>query len=204
MDIFDQAQATTAAAQTTIDVDATTGKVTNMQVEGFTRVFDKRSDAMMVLDTLDEMGWQDRYQFDANTKTLTLVNVSDRDMNILQRKTNIRNWSQKTIGVANAVTDFASDIADYTLNGAVAPTIGAVSNAALTTGRVVGTAAVKASAIVLASTIRNGRQAVTEIKNSKEVNDAWGEVKALGSDIASAIFGKDSAGTDSGWSRISA
>lgn len=210
MDIFDQAQqaqaqqAASAAASTTIDVDPDTGDVKDMTVEGFTRVFDKRSDAIDTLDALDEMGWQDKYSFDVSTKTLTLVNVSDRELDILQRKTKIRGWSKKTIGVANAVSAFATDIADYTLNGAVAPTIGAVSNAALTTGRVVATAGVKASAMVLASAIRNGRQAATEIRHSKEVNEAWAEVKGLGSDIASAIFGATPEGSNSGWTRVSA
>lgn len=212
MDIFDQAQqvqaqptqqASSAAAQTTINVDEN-GQVASMQVEGFTRTFDKRSDAIDTLDALDEMGWQDKYSFDVQSKTLTLVNVSDRELDILQRKTKIRGWSKKTIGVANAVTAFATDIADYTLNGAVAPTIGAVSNAALTTGRVVATATVKASAMVLASAVRNGRAAATEIRHSREVQDAWSEVKGLGSDIASAIFGATPEGSDSGWTRVSA
>lgn len=197
-------QQATADATTTINVNPTTGKPESMQVEGFTRMFNSRKEAILVLDTMDEMGWSDRYQFDAASKTMTLVNMSDKDMNLLQRKTNIRQWSSRTIAVANAVTNFAEDVADYALNGALAPTVGAVSNAALTTGRVVGTAAVKASAMVLASTIRNGRQAATEIRHSKEVADAWNEVKGLGSDIASAIFGSDTESASSGWSRISA
>ena len=185
-------QQATADATTTINVNPTTGKPESMQVEGFTRTFNSRKEAILVLDTMDEMGWSDRYQFDATSKTMTLVNMSDKDMNLLQRKTNIRQWSSRTIAVANAVTNFAEDVADYALNGALAPTVGAVSNAALTTGRVVGTAAVKASAMVVASTPRTGSP------------DAWNEVKGLGSDIASAIFGSDTTNEAGGWSRISA
>lgn len=200
MEILNNQAATAAQATQTVDVDPTTGAVTDVQSNVFTKQFLTRKEALTVMDTLDELGMEDNYVFDNKTKIMTLQGVEDKDLALLQRKVKIRTWSQRTIAVANTVTDFASDVADYALNGAVAPTIGAVSNAALTTGRVVGTAAVKASAMVLASTIRNGRAAVTEIKHSKEVNDAWSEVKGLGSDIADAIFGGSSS-SDSDWTR---
>ncbi len=180
----------------TIDTD--TGAV---ESNSFTKTFNTRKEAMLVMDTLDELGFEQNYQFDAASKTMTLTGVEDKDLALLQRKVNIKSWSSKTIAVANAVTNFATDVADYALNGAVAPTIGAVSNAALTTGRVVGTATIKAGAMVLASTIRNGRAAATEIKHSREVKDAWSEVKGLGSDIANAIFGTDTEGASSDWVR---
>ena len=200
MEILNNQTATAAQATQTVDLDPTTGAVTDVQSNVFTKQFLTRKEALTVMDTLDELGMEDNYVFDNKTKIMTLQGVEDKDLALLQRKVKIRTWSQRTIAVANTVTDFASDVADYALNGAVAPTIGAVSNAALTTGRVVGTAAVKASAMVLASTIRNGRAAVTEIKHSKEVNDAWSEVKGLGSDIADAIFGGSSS-SDSDWTR---
>lgn len=200
MEILNNQAATAAQATQTVDVDPTTGAVTDVQSNVFTKQFLTRKEALTVMDTLDELGMENNYVFDNQTKVMTLQGVEDKDLALLQRKVKIRTWSQRTIAVANTVTDFASDVADYALNGAVAPTIGAVSNAALTTGRVVGTAAVKASAMVLASTIRNGRAAVTEIKHSKEVNDAWSEVKGLGSDIADAIFGGSSS-NDSDWTR---
>lgn len=179
-------------------IDADTGAV---ESNSFTKKFNTRKEAMLVMDTLDELGMEQNYQFDAASKTMTLAGVEDKDLALLQRKVNIKSWSSKTIAVANAVTNFATDVADYALNGAVAPTIGAVSNAALTTGRVVGTATIKAGAMVLASTIRNGRAAATEIKHSREVKDAWSEVKGLGSDIANAIFGTDTEGASSDWVR---
>ena len=179
-------------------IDADTGAV---ESNVFTKTFNTRKEAMLVMDTLDELGFEQNYQFDAASKTMTLAGVEDKDLALLQRKVNIKSWSSKTIAVANAVTNFATDIADYALNGAVAPTIGAVSNAALTTGRVVGTATIKAGAMVLASTIRNGRAAATEIKHSKEIKDAWSEIKGLGSDIANAIFGTDTEGASSDWVR---
>ena len=194
-------QATAQATTTTVNLYPQTGTLTDVESNVFQKKFDTRKEALLVMDTLDEIGWGDRYDFDNQEKVMTLKGVEDKDLALLQRKVKIRTWSSRTIAVANTVTDFASDVADYALNGAVAPTIGAVSNAALTTGRVVGTAAVKASAMVLASTIRNGRQAVTEIKHSKEVNDAWAEVKGLGSDIADAIFGGSSSSSDSDWTR---
>lgn len=179
-------------------IDADTGAV---ESNSFTKTFNTRKEAMLVMDTLDELGFEQNYQFDAASKTMTLAGVEDKDLALLQRKVNIKSWSSKTIAVANAVTNFATDVADYALNGAVAPTIGAVSNAALTTTRVVGTATIKAGAMVLASTIRNGRAAATEIKHSREVKDAWSEVKGLGSDIANAIFGTDTEGASSDWVR---
>lgn len=179
-------------------IDADTGAV---ESNSFTKKFNTRKEAMLVMDTLDELGMEQNYQFDAASKTMTLAGVEDKDLALLQRKVNIKSWSSKTVAVANAVTNFATDVADYALNGAVAPTIGAVSNAALTTGRVVGTATIKAGAMVLASTIRNGRAAATEIKHSREVKDAWSEVKGLGSDIANAIFGTDTEGASSDWVR---
>lgn len=179
-------------------IDADTGAV---ESNVFTKTFNTRKEAMLVMDTLDELGFEQNYQFDAASKTMTLAGVEDKDLALLQRKVNIKSWSSKTIAVANAVTNFATDVADYALNGAVAPTIGAVSNAALTTGRVVGTATIKAGAMVLASTIRNGRAAATEIKHSKEIKDAWSEIKGLGSDIANAIFGTDTEGASSDWVR---
>lgn len=179
-------------------IDADTGAV---ESNSFTKTFNTRKEAMLVMDTLDELGFEQNYQFDPASKMMVLTGVEDKDLALLQRKVNIKSWSSKTIAVANAVTNFATDVADYALNGAVAPTIGAVSNAALTTTRVVGTATIKAGAMVLASTIRNGRAAATEIKHSKEVKDAWSEVKGLGSDIANAIFGTDTEGASSDWVR---
>lgn len=187
--------------KTTQTIDATTGAVED---NSFQKTFTTRKEALLVMDTLDELGMGQNYQFDPTSKTMVLMGVEDRDLALLQRKVNIRSWSQKTVAVANAVTNFAEDVADYALNGAVAPCIGAVSNAALTTGRVVGTATIKAGAMVLASTIRNGRAAATEIRHSKEVSNAWSEVKGLGSDIANAIFGTDDTDAGSDWIRSAA
>lgn len=205
MQVIDNLNATqdpidTTPHTTTIDVDEN-GAVADIESNVFTKTFNTRKEAMLVMDTLDELGFEQNYQFDAASKTMTLTGVEDKDLALLQRKVNIKSWSSKTIAVANAVTNFATDVADYALNGAVAPTIGAVSNAALTTGRVVGTATIKAGAMVLASTIRNGRAAATEIKHSREVKDAWSEVKGLGSDIANAIFGTDTEGASFDWVR---
>lgn len=194
-------QENTMDAKTTQTIDVTNGAVGAVETNAFTKQFQTRKEALLVMDTLDELGLSENYKFDAGTKTMVLTGVEDKDLALLQRKVNIRSWSQKTVAVANAVTAFAEDVADYALNGAIAPTIGAVSNAALTTGRVVGTATVKAGAMVLASTIRNGRAAATEIRHSKEVSDAWSEVKGLGTDIANAIFGTDTTDAASGWSR---
>ena len=192
-----------AAAAQTIDINAD-GSVAGVESNTVGKVFNTRKEALTVMDTLDELGMEQNYTFDLASKTLTLTGVEDKDLTLLERKVKIRTWSNRTVAVANCVTNFAEDVADYALNGAVAPCVGAVSNAALTTGRVVGTAAVKASAMVIASTIRNGRAAATEIRHSKEVADAWAEVKGLGSDIADAIFGGGSSGSDSAWTRKTA
>lgn len=190
--------------QVTIDVDQN-GNVQDVQTDAFQRTFTSRKELMETLDVLDSLGYQDKYNIDADGKSITLTGVDDREMDIIQRKTRIAGWSKRTITVANAITNFTTDITDYALNGALAPAVGSVANAGLTVTRVAGTAVVKAGAMTLASTIRNGRLAATEIRHSKEVADCWDELKKCGSDIAAVLFGSDT-GSDksSGWGRVSA
>lgn len=173
---------------TTIDVTDSGNPIVE-ETHGFKKDFASRKEAMQMADTLDSLGYQDNYQLVGNGKSVVLTNVTARDVNIIQRKCNICIWADRTKAVANTVTDFATDVADYALNGALAPTAGAVINAGLTTGRVVATAGLTVAAATVATTVRNGRTMVKELKNNKEVKDAWAEVKGLGSDIGAAIFG---------------
>lgn len=185
---------------TTIDVTDASNPVVE-ETHGFKKTFDKRNEAMQMADTLDSLGYQENYHLADNGKSIVLVNVTARDVNIIQRKCNIYIWADRTKAVANSVTDFATDVADYALNGAIAPTAGAVINAGFTTGRVVATAGLTVAAATVATTVRNGRTMVKELKNNREVKDAWAEVKGLGSDIGSAIFGSSDSDSSS-WEAV--
>lgn len=148
---------------------------------------------MEVLGSLGkQMGTDYRVQTDAKDPTkmeVTVFNTDPQEMNLIQRKTNIRSWSKKMIQVSGAVTNFVTDVADYTLNAAVAPAAVATANAALTTTRVVASAATKMGAGVLASTIRNARAMGTEIYHSPEIRDCGRELSGMWSDISGKIFG---------------
>ena len=158
-------------------------------------------EAMVIGQILDQMGLSDKYEIATarGKSTVTLKDITDEELGRLQRKINIATWSRLTIRCAKAVTNFASDVADYALNGAIAPTAVAVADAALTTGRVVGTAAVKAGAGVAASAFRNGRAAVTEIWNSNEIRDCGNEMKACWAGISNKLFG--AGGSTGGWTK---
>jgi len=167
-------------------IDSETGEVVQ---ERFSKKFDTRQEANNLLDLLDSLGYEDSYETQDGGKTVILSGVTAEDLQLIQRKANIKLWSDRTQAVAKAVTTFATDVADYALNGALAPTAGAVVNAGMTTGRVVATAAVSVGAATLATTIRNGRAAARELSRNKDVQDAWNEVKGLGSDIGGLLFG---------------
>ena len=147
-------------------------------------------------DLLEGLGYGDNYDIEDKGKSIVIKGVTEYDLDVIQRKCNIKLWSDRTQAAAKAVTHFATDVADYALNGALAPTAGAVIDAGLTTGRVVGTAALTVGAATVATTIRNGRAAAKELRHNKEVKDAWSEVKALGSDLGGFLFGGNSSGKD--------
>ena len=176
-------------------IDSETGEVVQ---EKFSKTFESRQEANSLLDLLDSLGYEESYETSDGGKTVTLTGVTEEDLSLIQRKANIKLWSDRTQAVATAVTTFATDVADYALNGALAPTAGAVVNAGMTTGRVVATAAVSVGAATLATTIRNGRAAARELSRNKDVRDAWNEVKGLGSDIGGLLFGSKG-GSKSSW-----
>lgn len=200
MDTTSTTNATDTMGATTIDVTDSGNPIVE-ETHGFKKDFASRKEAMQMADTLDSLGYQDNYQLTGDGKSVVLVNVTARDVNIIQRKCNIYIWADRTKAVANSVTDFATDVADYALNGAIAPTAGAVINAGLTTGRVVATAGITVAAATVATTVRNGRTMVKELKNNREVKDAWAEVKGLGADIGSAIFGSSDSDSSS-WKAV--
>lgn len=181
--------------ETQVTIDSETGEVVQ---ERFSKTFESRQEANNLLDLLDSLGYEDSYETSDGGKTVILSGVNAEDLQLIQRKANIKLWSDRTQAVAKAVTTFATDVADYALNGALAPTAGAVVNAGMTTGRVVATAAVSVGAATLATTIRNGRAAARELSRNKDVRDAWNEVKGLGSDIGGLLFGSKG-GTKSDW-----
>lgn len=167
---------------------------------GFRKSFKNPAEAQIVIDTLESLGYGENYDFHTTKAgtTVEIVGLDARQLAVLQRKINVNSWSQMTCHVADSVTNFATDVADYALNGALAPCVGSVANAGLTTARVVGTAGVKAGAMVATSLIRNTRAAATEIYNSREIHECGAELKGLWSDISGHLFG--SSGTQaSSW-----
>lgn len=158
-------------------------------------------EAMTVMGILSQMGMDDKSEMSVTQgrALVTIHDITPDELSRLQRKINIATWSQLTIKVAKTVTNFAADVADYALNGAVAPTAVAVADAAITTGRVVGTAAVKAGAGIVASGFRNGRAAVNEVWNSAEIRDCGAEIGRCWAGISSKLFGGSSSA--SGWAK---
>lgn len=184
----------TEEVKETIEVDPQTGEVVIDETtnQAFKKTFDSRKEASDMADLLEGLGYSDNYDIEDKGKSIVLKGVTEYDLDVIQRKCNIKLWSDRTQAAAKAVTHFATDVADYALNGALAPTAGAVIDAGLTTGRVVGTAALTVGAATVATTIRNGRAAAKELRHNKEVKDAWSEVKALGSDLGGFLFGGNS------------
>lgn len=179
----------------------------NVRVEPnvFQKEFDNPAEAMQVVEALDQLGYGDNYALSMNKQKAVVIlkGLDAKKMDTLQRKIRINNWSSRTVAIADTVTNFATDIANYALNGALAPAVGSVANAGITTARVVGTATIKAGAMVATSALKNGRLAAYEIRHSKEVSDCWTEVKKCGQDIASVLFGSEpSNSTGNGWTAV--
>ena len=188
----------TEEVKQTIEVDPQTGEVVVDETtnQAFKKTFDSRKEVNDMADLLEGLGYGDNYDIEDKGKSIVIKGVTEYDLDVIQRKCNIKLWSDRTQAAAKAVTHFATDVADYALNGALAPTAGAVIDAGLTTGRVVGTAALTVGAATVATTIRNGRAAAKELRHNKDVKDAWSEVKALGSDLGGFLFGGSSSGKD--------
>ena len=181
----------------TVTIDSETGLVDSSSMK---KVCTK-AEARAVEDMAETLGIKSSVtKTEADRYEVTLIDVDDRQMSVLQRKMNIQSWSVRTMKVANAITDFATDVADYAFNGALAPAGVAVANAALTTGRVVGTAAVKFAAGTTASAIRNGRAAAVELAHSPEIKDCRNEISGLWGDISGKLFGPVDT-TNQGWAR---
>ena len=184
----------TEEVKETIEVDPQTGEVVVDETtsQAFKKTFDSRKEVNDMADLLEGLGYGDNYDIEDKGKSIVIKGVTEYDLDVIQRKCNIKLWSDRTQAAAKAVTHFATDVADYALNGALAPTAGAVIDAGLTTGRVVGTAALTVGAATVATTIRHGRAAAKELRHNKDVKDAWSEVKALGSDLGGFLFGGNS------------
>lgn len=160
-------------------------------------------DMVRITEVLTGLGFADRVSARVNgTKAvITLSNITEDELNVIERKINISNWSVATIEIAHKVSNFATDVADYALNGALAPTAVAVADATLTAGRVVGTAAIKAAAGITASALINGQAAVKEVWNSSEIKECGTQLKNVWNGISGKIFGKSAS---SSWTKVAA
>ena len=191
--IFDQVQG--APAQTTIDSNTLAIEdAVNMQ-----QVFPSKAEARRVEDMAETLDIDCSIDKTTNGYLVTLKSVNKEQLSILQRKLNIQKWSIATINVAQTVTHFVEDVADYALNGAIAPAAVSVADAAFTTGRVVGTAAVRIGAGTLATTVKNGRQMYKDLANASEIKDCGREFGQLFSDISTKLTGTSS---NSGWTVV--
>ena len=130
----------------------------------------------------------------------TLLQVTDHQLDVIARKTNIATWRDNISTAANKVGNFAEDVGDFALNGALVPTAVSVANcagkvapvvakAAITTGIGVGTAAIHAGAEILTTTIQSGTKAYHELSNDDSIKQAGKELKGLWSNVTSKLFG---------------
>lgn len=139
---------------------------------------------------------------DPNKIIITLVDATPEQLGMLKRKTTIANWSKAATKMANTVTNAVTQVGDYALNGALAPTVVAGANMVFTTGRVAGTALTRAAAGTTASLLFNGRVAVKEIAKSREVDAVCHEFKQTVADAGkglASLFGIDNDVAMDGW-----
>ncbi len=166
------------------------------------QVFDNAATATTIFSIARSLEINAEIKTEKNTQNndvfvVVLHDPTPEQIGLLERKTAITTWSATTSAVAHSVTNAVTQVGDYALNGALAPTAVAVANAAFTTGRVVGTAATRVAAGTIASLAFNGRIAAKEIANSKEVHSCIGEVKQCFSDAGkglASLFGVDTSG----------
>ena len=171
------------------------------------KAFDDPSIAMTVYRVAQSLEIQAKLETVGDKFVITLTNATPEQVGLLERKTAIANWGKAATQVASNVTNALTQVGDYALNGALAPTAVAVANAAFTTGRVVGTAAVRVGAGTLASLAFNGRIACKEVANSKEVGACMHEMKQCFSDASKGLakmFGIDQSGDMGGWTIVDA
>ena len=166
-------------------IDAASGAI--VYIGTVEQTFDDAITASSVLNIAKSLEIDASLRSAGDKFIVTLTDATDQQIALLERKTAITTWSAAASGVANKVTSAITQVGDYALNGALAPTAVAVSNAVFTTGRVVGTAAVKVGAGTLASLALNGRVAFKEVATSDEVGACIGEVKKCFSDASKGL-----------------
>ena len=136
----------------------------------------------------------------------TLIEPTDHQLDVISRKVNIATWRDGITDVATKVTNFTSDVADFAVNGALAPTVVSVANcagtvapvaakAAISIGFGVGTAAAHAGAEVLTTAIQSGTMAYNQLSNDESIKQCGRELKGLWAGVTSKLFGSQKEGT---------
>lgn len=185
-------------AKVDVTIDANTGDI---ESNGAAVDCSSRKEANDIAEIADTMGLETKIlkenKKDGNTTfTVTVISATDRELDVLARKCNIRQWSSNVIGAANKVTNFMTDVADFALNGALAPSAVAVTRAAGRTVAVAGRAGAVIAAGVATTVIQNGREVYKELSNDPTIKECGSELKGLWSDVSGKLFG--STGTSAG------
>lgn len=157
-------------------------------------------DALGVVYTIQPALTKDTKGEDIIVYNCTLLDVTDHQLDVIARKTNIMQWRDGITAVAQKVGNFAEDVGDFALNGAAAPAIISVANCAskvapvavkagITVGVGVGTAAVHAGAEILTTAIQAGTRAYEDLSNDDSVKLCSQELKGLWSNVTGKLFG---------------
>ena len=135
---------------------------------------------------------------------VTLRSVDDAQLEQIERKLQISNWSRNIITIAGRARDGITNMGDFALNGALVPTAGAVVEATARTAQIAGVAAVRLGSVVTSAAISESRMAVKRLAADPVVWKAAGDVKNLASDVKSgigALFGAIGKGGSSKFTR---
>ncbi len=135
---------------------------------------------------------------------VTLHSVDDAQLEQIERKLRISNWSNSVIAIAGRARDGITNMGDFALNGALVPTAGAVVEATARTAQIAGVAAVRLGSVVTSATINEGRMAVKRLAADPVVWKAAADVKSLADDVKSgisALFGSIGKGGSSKFTR---
>lgn len=174
-----------------VTIDAQTGDVESSAVAVDCNT---RKEANDIVDIADSMGLDTEIKKTTAANggcifTVVVVEATDRQLDTLARKCNIRQWSSNVIGAANKVTNFMTDVADFALNGALAPSAVAVTRAAGRTAAVAGRAGIVIAAGVATTVIQNGREVYKELSHDPTIQECGLELKGLWGDVSGKLFG---------------
>ena len=173
------------AQEPPVTIDSATGEIT--YTGQLQNVFDDPYEAVNTVRIAKSLGIQASMAEQNDKYVVTLTDPTETQLGYLERKVKIATWSRNATALANTVTQGVTQLGDYALNGAIAPTATAVANAAFVTARVVGTAGARIALSTGSSLCFNARTMAHEIAQSQELNSAYSEAKACLSEASTAL-----------------